>query len=210
MKEEHDKIMNVVTPYLVRVHHVPYTSSIIKQFSQQLETCLNERCMAPLSYLDVNRARRELDVVKSIRYKLNKEKLILRVTDKSGIFHIGHSDDYERKVKAYQERTKAYIELPENPLWTVFDKVVRLLNDLRSKNHIKVWQLNKMMPKRDKVELAHLYFIPKPHKVNLEYFLFSLLSIKLTLMLFILKGWDTIETHNLIDEYTNYWYFEIS
>jgi hypothetical protein len=33
-----------------------------------------------------------------------------------------------------------------------------------SKNHTRVWQLNKMMPKREKVELAHLYFVPKPHK----------------------------------------------
>ena len=195
MKKEHDKIMDVVTPYLVRVHHVPYTSSIIKQLSQQLETCLNERYMVPLSYLDIHRARREMDVVKSIRYELNKENLYLRVTYKR--------DNSEQKAKAY-------IELPENPLWTVFDKVVRSLNDLRSKNHIKVWQLNKMMPKRDKVELAHLYSIPKPHKVNFEYFLFCLLSVKLTLMLFILKGWDAIETHHLIDEYTNYWYFEIS
>ena len=40
------------------------------------------------------------------------------------------------------------------------------LNDLRLKNHIRVWQLDKMMPKREKVALAYLYFIPKPHKVS--------------------------------------------
>jgi hypothetical protein len=57
----------------------------------------------------------------------------------------------------------------------IFDKVVHLLNNPRSKDHIRAWQLNKMMPKREKVALAYLYFIPKPHKVIFEHFLFILL-----------------------------------
>ena len=88
------------------------------------------------------------------------------MTDKSGIFHLGHVADYDEKVEAYRQKTRAYVELASDPLWTVFDKVVHLLNDLRSKNHIRVWQLDKMMPKREKVALAYLYFIPKPHKVS--------------------------------------------
>ncbi len=85
---------------------------------------------------------------------------MLRVTDKSGIFHLDHAADYEQK---------AYIDLENDLLWTVFDKVIHLLNDLRSKGHIRTWQLDKMMPKRDKVALAYLYFIPKPHKVISEF-----------------------------------------
>ncbi|CAF4502130.1 unnamed protein product [Rotaria socialis] len=53
-----------------------------------------------------------------------------------------------------------------NPLWSVFDKVIILLNDLRSKKYILSWQLDKMMPKRETVQLAYLYFIPKPHKAG--------------------------------------------
>jgi hypothetical protein len=78
------------------------------------------------------------------------------VTDKSGIFHLGHAKDYEQKSEAYRQKTGAYIELENDPLWSVFDKVVRLLNDLRSKDHIRAWQFNQMMPKRDKVALAYL------------------------------------------------------
>ena len=157
--------MKVVTPYLIRVYHISNTSTIITQFSQQLQLCLHQQYMAPLSYLDIYRIRKELNLVKSIRYRLKKEKYILRVTDKSGIFHVGHVTDYDKKAEAYRQRTGAYIELATNPLWTVYDKVVHLLNDLRSKNHIRVWQLNKMTPKREEVQLAYLYFIPKPHKV---------------------------------------------
>ena len=59
------------------------------------------------------------------------------------------------------------MELESDPLWTVFDKVVHLLNDLRSKKQIYAYQLKKMMPQREKVTLAYLYFVPKPHKVSI-------------------------------------------
>jgi hypothetical protein len=160
--------MNTITPYLIRVHHIPNTATIIKQLSQQLETYLDQRYMSSssLSYLDIHRTRKELKLIKSIQFRIKKENYILRVTDKSGIFHLGHAKDYEQKAEAYRQKTGAYIELENDPLWIVFDKVVHLLNDLRSKDHIRVWQLNQMMPKRDQVALAYLYFIPKPHKVN--------------------------------------------
>ena len=160
--------MNTITPYLIRAHHIPNTSIIIKQFSQQLETYLDQRYMSSssLSYLDIHRTRKELKLIKSIQFRIKKEKYILRVTDKSGIFHLGHAKDYEQKAEAYRQKTGAYIELESDPLWIVFDKVVHLLNDLRSKDHIRVWQLNQMMRKRNQVALAYLYFIPKPHKVN--------------------------------------------
>ena len=121
--------------------------------------------MAPLSYLNIYRIRKGLNLVQSIRYRLKKEKYILRVTDKSGIFHIGHVTDYVKKAEAPRQKTGAYIELATNPLWTVYDKVVHLLNNIRSKTRIRAWQLNKMMPKREKVQLAYFYFVPKPHKV---------------------------------------------
>jgi hypothetical protein len=156
IKQEHNNIMNMITPYLIRTHHMPNQSIIIKQFSQQLETYLTQRYMAPLSYLNIYSARKELKLIKSIQFRIKKEKYILRVTDKSGIFHLGHAKDYQQKAEAYRQKTGAYIELATDPLWTVFDKVVHLLNDLRSKEQIRVWQLDKMMPKRDKVVLAYL------------------------------------------------------
>jgi ribulose bisphosphate carboxylase small subunit len=170
MQREHKNIMDTITTNLVHTYHMPNTSTIIKQFSQQLATCLHEQYTVPISYLDVRRARKEWKLMKSIQFRLKKENYILRVTDKSSIFHLGHAIDYERKAQAYQEKTGAYIELENDPLWAVFDKVVHLLNDLRSKKRILVSQYNRMIPKRDKVALAYLYFIPKPHKVILFVF----------------------------------------
>ena len=177
MKQQFETIKNTVTSYLVRVHHMSYRSPIIQQFLQQMETNLNQRYMAPLSYRDIYRTRRELKLIKSIESKLRKGNYILRFTEKSGIFHIGHATDYEKKAEAYRQKTGAYIELENDPLWTVFDKVVHLLNELRSKDQIRAWQLDKMMPKRDQVALAYLYFIPKPHKVTNVHILSSIMTI---------------------------------
>ena len=115
--------MNVVTPYLIRVYHMPNTATIIKQFSQQLQTYLHQRYMAPLSYRDIYRTRRELKLIKSIESKLRKGNYILRFTDKSGIFHIGHATDYEQKAEAYRQKTGAYIELESDPLWPILIKL---------------------------------------------------------------------------------------
>jgi len=106
MKREHKNIMNALTPYLIRVHHVPSTSSIIQQFSRQLETCLYERYMSPMSYLNIYRLRKEMKLVKAILYRLKKGDLVLRVTDKSGIFHIGNKKDYEQKQKLIDRKLK--------------------------------------------------------------------------------------------------------
>jgi hypothetical protein len=147
IKEEHKNMMNIITPYLVRVYRMSNASTLIKQFSQQLETCMHEQYMAPLSYLNIYRARKEWKLMKSVQFRIKKENYILRVTDKSGVFHLGHAEDYEQKGKAYQQKTGTYIELESDPLWSIFDKLLRLLNDLRSKDQIRAKQLQKMMPK---------------------------------------------------------------
>jgi hypothetical protein len=160
------------------------------------------------SFLDAHRARKELKLMKTIQFRLKKYKYILRVTDKSGIFHLAHATDYERKAEAYRQKTPAYIELENDPLSSVFDKVVCLLNDLRGKNYIGTWQLDQMMPNRKKIALAYLYFIPKPHKVTQTPHS-SIFTIMSTLSFFDI-GRHTIKTHCLIHEHTNNSYIQVS
>ena len=167
IKRQYEKMINTIVPYLVRVHHIPASASIIQQLTEQLKRYLYQQYTRPISYLQVYRTRHELKLVQSIRLRLKRSQQVLRVTDKGGIFHIGDAEDYERKAEAYRMKTKAYQELDSNPLSMVFEKVVRLLNELRAKKQIMAYQLEKMMPKRDKIALAYLYFIPKPHKVGL-------------------------------------------
>lgn len=156
-----------IVPYLIRVHRMPSSTPVVQQLGEQLKGYLCRQYTAPISYLQVYRTRRELKLVQSIRSRLKRAQQVLRVTDKSGIFHIGDADDYERKAEAYRQKTQAYMELAGDPLKEVFDRVVHLLNELRAKKQVLVYQLDKMMPRRERVSLAYLYFVPKPHKVML-------------------------------------------
>jgi hypothetical protein len=74
-----------------------------------------------------------------------------------------------KKQKLIDKKLVLISNLASDPLWPIFDKVVHLLNNLRSKDQLHAWQLNEMMPKRNKVALAYLYFIPKPRKVTNVY-----------------------------------------
>lgn len=144
---------------------IPLASPLYNLYSDRLRACLTHIYSNPLPLIDQIRALRELKIVQSIRRKLKKYKLILRPTDKSGVLHIGHASDYERKAVEYRKKTGAYEQLTSNPFNDIFCNVVRSLNQLKSTNKIREDQRLKMMPIRDKTELAYMYFIPKPHKV---------------------------------------------
>ncbi|CAF1496417.1 unnamed protein product, partial [Adineta steineri] len=121
--------------------------------------------MTSLSISDRIRAQRECKIVKSIRLKLKKCKLILRETDKSGVFCILRAIDHEQKVKEYRDKTKAYKQLTSNPFEATLYKVTRLLNDLRVKSSkITAWQHKEMLPNGKTCKLAYMYFNPKTHK----------------------------------------------
>ena len=53
MKQEQNNMINVILPFLIRVHHMPMRSPTIKEFTQQMEIYMQQRCMAPLSYRDI-------------------------------------------------------------------------------------------------------------------------------------------------------------
>ncbi|CAF3684934.1 unnamed protein product [Rotaria socialis] len=149
---------------LHRRHDIPENALKIKQFSNNLITMFNDRYTSLLSYLDTYRSRNEMILVHSIKRKLRQTSNIIRVTDKSRVFHVDSTIHYEEKVKQYQIKTNACVELSSNPLMDTFNKAVRLFNDLRAKEKIPEWQYKKMMPKKDEIKLAYLYFIPKSHK----------------------------------------------
>ena len=153
IQHQHTTIMDKLASDLHRRHGLPTKSTILKKFSEQLETMLNQQFSSPLSYHDVHRTRRDLKKVHSIKRKLKKLPVIIRESDKSGILHIGYKSDYDRKVLSYQEKTNAYVELPSNPLTDTFYKVARLLNDLNTKkaNQGMATEENDARPKENRI-----------------------------------------------------------
>jgi hypothetical protein len=148
-------------------YHVPPKSGIFKRYAELLQTLVVRRYTAPLSHISQLRARRQLDIIKSIRRKLRQSNQVLCEVDKGASLCILRKADYERKAVEHRQTTDAYEELTSNPLRTTMEKVRKLLNDLHmGKNkQLAAWQYNKMMPKQGKVELAYMYFKIKAHKV---------------------------------------------
>ena len=108
IEKEHKKIMDKIGPYLLRQYSIQSNYQIMKDLSIQLKSQLHHHYTLSLSSRDVLRTRKDFRIMKSIKRKLKRNKLILRITDKSRIIYICRAIDFEKKVQAYREKTNAY------------------------------------------------------------------------------------------------------
>jgi len=151
---------------LIRNQGIPLEAPVFTQYSTNLLDYLHHCYFAPLSYKDQIQSQEQAQIAASIRMKIKQLNLIIRLTDKSNNFYIGSTIEFEKKVQKFFQDTNAFIELSGNPFNEILNKVIQLLNNLRSNQRILEWQLKEMMPDLKKCELAHLYFNPKTHKVQ--------------------------------------------
>lgn len=119
----------------------------------------------PQLYRDQLRAQKQAKLFASIRQTIQQKQLVLRLNDKGNNFYLGSTNDFEVKVQKYFPDTNAFQELLSNPFRANLDHVCTLLNQLHREKRILAKHYTKMMPDRNKAELAHLYFNPKTHKV---------------------------------------------
>ncbi len=176
MKEQNIEIQNQHNDICLKVENyfgsfpylIPRRNPIFQNYSNHLLDYLEQSYFTPVSYRDHIQAKQQAQVFASIRKKLRQHSLIIRLTDKSNNFYIGLASEFKKKAQTYFTDTNAYMELSTNPFNEVLNKVVQLLNQLRSKKLILKWQYDEMMPDATRTELAYLYFNPKTHKVVLK------------------------------------------
>ncbi|CAF4220059.1 unnamed protein product, partial [Rotaria sordida] len=154
-----------------RQHSFCVSEKRINEFSTDLKSLIQRLYTKKLSRKLSVRAKREHKLMMNIRRYLRKyQQVILRRTDKSKVFHLGDANDYQRKVLEYMQETEAYEEITSgiSPLAENLEQVTSLLNRLyhAEKPLITKKQYEAMYPKENETELAHLYFIPKPHKIG--------------------------------------------
>ncbi|CAF2953462.1 unnamed protein product [Rotaria sp. Silwood2] len=140
-----------------------------KEAFPALKYLLYELQSKPLPHKLQIRARRECVVMTSIVQLLcNRPDLIIRRTDKSKVLYIGNALEFASKASEYMIKTNAYRELTNDhcPLSDTQNVVTSLLKYLLRRGAINEYQHKKMTPKKNDLELAHLYFIPKPHKLD--------------------------------------------
>ncbi|CAF3270828.1 unnamed protein product [Rotaria sp. Silwood2] len=115
------------------------------------------------------RTRRERKVVRSIiKILRQRPDITVRRTDKSKVFYVGNATVFAEKASKYMIETEAYQEISNEHciLSENLYLVTSLLASLLRKGAINQEQHKKMSPKIDTLELAHLHFIPKPHKLD--------------------------------------------
>jgi hypothetical protein len=143
-----------------------------KLFFLALKTLLTQLYKTKLPLKLFRHVQQEYLLTEYIRSQLyfKCNKIILRRTDKSKVFHLGSDDDYQEKALNYMNKTCAYESVKHGicPLADNLSLVTNLLDKLLKNKAINSKQWSMMMPKKDKVELGHLYFLPKPHKVRYD------------------------------------------
>ena len=166
------------------------------QFFASIETLLRQLHAKPLSPRTLIRAQYDHRMTTSIYRVLNKGEIILRRTDKSKVFHLGSADSYRQKSFDSMLKTQAYqkIDSGVNPCLNHLGEVLALVDPLLEKKRgidLDLWKQN-MRPNPARIELAHLYFIPKPHKV-------IIINVG-CLFIYACLDRDTIETDRFVDE----------
>lgn len=166
IKKEHKDIYAKVKKHLTEPpHRIPCTVPMFQQYSRHLNEHLHHCYATPLSYKDQLVTLKQAQTVTEIRQIIKNMNLIIRLTDKGNNFYFGLASEFEKKVEKFFLDTNAFVELSYNPFNEVLGSVIELLDKFQSKKLILQRQFNKMLPDREKVELPHLYFNPKTHKV---------------------------------------------
>ncbi|CAF1465655.1 unnamed protein product [Rotaria sordida] len=132
IKNEHKEIVNKVQGHLIE-HHV------LNHFNRPYFTPLS--CKAHIEALE------QAQTTASVRQKIQKNNLILRVTDKGNNFYIGAASEFEEKGEKFFQETNAFMEISINPFNQIQDQVIQLLNRLQSKRLILQWQYKSIFDK---------------------------------------------------------------
>ena len=139
------------------------------QFFASMKDLLSDLLTKPISSRLFNRARYDYQMIRSIDYIRRNENIVIQRTDKSKVFHLASVASYHRKSLDYMQKTKAYKEIESgiNPCMNHLHQVIALVDPLLKNKAIdlQTWKRS-MYPNANNIELAHLYFIPKAHKVS--------------------------------------------
>ncbi|CAF2168445.1 unnamed protein product, partial [Rotaria magnacalcarata] len=148
---------------------ISYSDQRAKDFFTAIENVLRRLYTTPLRSKLLARIQYESRLIRSTRHHIKKSNIIIRPTDKSKVLHLGSVHDYHRKALQYMSETNAYNEITGgiNPCQNHLQIVLTLIDPmLKNKDiNLQLWK-QYMRPNAATIELAHLYFIPKPHKIG--------------------------------------------
>ncbi|CAF2141364.1 unnamed protein product [Rotaria magnacalcarata] len=168
IQREHNSIVQSFKTGLTN-NCISYSDQRVKEFFTAIENVLRRLYTTPLPSKLLARTQYEYRLIRSSRHHIKKSNIIIRPTDKSKVLHLGSIHDYHRKALQYMSETNAYKEITSgiNPCHNHLQMVLTLIDPmLKNKDiNLQLWK-QYMRPNEVTMELAHLYFIPKPHKIG--------------------------------------------
>lgn len=166
------------------------------EYFNTIKCLLQQLYMKPLSKQLEARAQYIYKTIRSIQRRLQKSDIVVGQTDKSKLFFFINAQEYEEKIKNYMTKTNAYQVITTGlcPLADDLHSVLTLLDYLLKNNRITKGQFKEMYPNLNKLELAHIYFNLKAHKVRLS-FVLLLYHIKVFLSFILLIARSVSSTY---------------
>jgi len=145
-------------------------SSRQMNFEIEIQLAFNESFLGPLPPMLEHRALYEKQIIQSIRYHLDKDRLILRRTaDDKNTYYLGQLDEFQEKSNDYIENSSSYKFLAEivgnhteeQQLKKVIQSFNIELDKLCQRKLInKDYQLKFSINKKTNIKLPYMYFLP--------------------------------------------------
>jgi len=148
------------------------TDERAEQAFTDLKRIIHDLYKKPLSRKLYRRAQREYKQVKRLQqFLLQRPDIIICQIDKNPGFYIGSAATIALKAQEYMTTTKAYKEISDGhcPLAENLRTVQTLLETLLRQEEITKELYDKLYPKINTLELAHLHGLPKIHKVKCNF-----------------------------------------
>ncbi|CAF4020837.1 unnamed protein product [Rotaria sp. Silwood1] len=144
----------------------------VEQFIAELDIILKNLHDTPISKINRKyKPQREiisydnlLETIQLNQYQITKCPI---TTEKKNYGRLVNYKIITKKSDEYMEKTEAYKCLHQNdPLPSLIDRTNKYLLNLRLSNWITQKQYEQLSIKSNEVELAHLYYLPKAHKLD--------------------------------------------
>ncbi|CAF4613693.1 unnamed protein product [Rotaria sp. Silwood1] len=144
----------------------------LEQFIAELDIILKNLHDTPISKINRKyKPQREiisydnlLETIQLNQYQITKCPI---TTEKKNYGRLVNYKIITKKSDEYMEKTEAYKCLHQNdPLPSLIDRTNKYLLNLRLSNWITQKQYEQLSIKSNEVELAHLYYLPKAHKLD--------------------------------------------
>ncbi|CAF3479434.1 unnamed protein product [Rotaria socialis] len=165
-QKEYERISNIAKA-TIHNNQMSKTDERANKAFQELEQTMKDLYSKPLPSQLYRRARREHRRMKRLQTLLHsRPDIIVRRIDKGEGFYFGKTVTMDYKTEEYMNKTEAYQEMitDHSPLLDILRSTESVLDYLVKKKAITKGQRDKLIPNLNKLELAHLYSIPKVHK----------------------------------------------